>query len=86
VAEAVGQANEYVVSGESGILVPPGEADTFADTVARLLVNDRLREVVGAAAAARIRAEFLWDRLAGTAEAAYGLATGVTPDRDAAYV
>jgi glycosyltransferase involved in cell wall biosynthesis len=86
VAEAVGQANEYVANGESGILIPPDEPAAFAETAIRLLANNRLRESLGAAAAARIRAEFLWDRLAETAEAAYGLTADVTPRQDAAYV
>jgi glycosyltransferase involved in cell wall biosynthesis len=86
VAEAVGQANEYVAGGESGVLVPPDEPATFADTVISLLANDRLRLALGVGGAARVERLFWWDRLADTAEEAYGLTSGVSTRRDAAYV
>lgn len=74
VAEAVGQAGEYIVDGESGYLVPPGDEAAFAAATVRLLGDEALRRRVGKAAAERIRAEFLWDHLAEVAERAYGLA------------
>jgi glycosyltransferase involved in cell wall biosynthesis len=86
VAEAVGQANEYVAGGESGVLVPPDEPATFADTVISLLANDRLRLALGVGGASRVERLFLWDRLANTAEEAYGLTGGGSTRRDAAYV
>jgi len=71
VADAVGQNREYIVSGESGILVPPGDTGAFAAQVTRLLRDAALRERLGAQARARLLAEYTWDRLAEVAEQAY---------------
>jgi len=73
VADAVGQTAEYVVHGESGLLVPPDDEPAFARAVTDLLSRPDLRARLGAGAAARIAAEFLWDRLASRVETAYGL-------------
>lgn len=73
VADAVGQNREYIVSEESGILVPPGETTAFAAQVARLLRDAALRARLGAAARARLLAAYTWDRLAEVAEQAYAL-------------
>ncbi len=75
VADAVGQNREYIISGESGILVPPGDTATFATQVIRLLRDAALRERLGAAARARLLAEYSWDRLAEVAEQAYAPAS-----------
>jgi len=71
VAEAVGQNREYIRHGETGWLVPSGDADSFAEAVTRLLEDARLRQRLGQAAARDARKRFAWKRLAETVERAY---------------
>jgi glycosyltransferase involved in cell wall biosynthesis len=71
VADAVGQSTEYIVDGQSGCLVPPGDDAAFADAVLALLEDAGMREQLGAAAAQRIQKEFAWPRLAAEVEKAY---------------
>jgi glycosyltransferase involved in cell wall biosynthesis len=59
VASAVGGLAELVVDGETGLLVPPGDADALAGALERLLGDGRLRRQMGAAG--RSRAEELFD-------------------------
>jgi glycosyltransferase involved in cell wall biosynthesis len=73
VAEGVGQNREYIRSGETGILVEPGNGPAFADAVVRLLQDGRLREQMGRAAARDVRKRFGWHKLVGTVERAYGM-------------
>jgi glycosyltransferase involved in cell wall biosynthesis len=72
VAYAVGELP--VTLGETGILVPPGDAAAFAQGVAELLADaDRARRL-GAAAQLRVRERFVWSHLADMALAAYARA------------
>lgn len=71
VADAVGQNAEYIVDGESGLLVPPEDDRAFADAVVRLLADSDLRARLGAAAARRVRERFDWDKLVEEVERAY---------------
>ncbi len=73
VADRVGQASEYIVDGESGLLATPGDVAGFAAKLVLLLDDPELRRRLGQAARARIMGEFHWDRLAERAEEAYGL-------------
>ena len=73
VAEAVGQNREYIRHGETGWLVAPGDVESFAGAVARLLENAQLRERLGQAAARDVRERFAWERLVETVEWAYGV-------------
>lgn len=57
----VGQNLEYIVDGESGILVAAGDEDGFARKLELLLRNPSLRERLGHRAEARIRAKFQWN-------------------------
>ncbi len=59
VATAVGGVPEIVVDGETGLLVPAGDADALADALRRLLADAALRRRQGAAG--RRRAELLFD-------------------------
>ncbi len=71
VADRVGQAAEYIVDGESGLLAPPADVQGFAGRVVRLLQDAGLRRRLGHEARTRILTEFHWDRLAERAEDAY---------------
>ncbi|NLG28232.1 MAG: glycosyltransferase family 4 protein [Chloroflexi bacterium] len=64
VADAVGQNVEYIVQGESGLLVPSGDEQAMAEGVLRLLHEPRRSAELGEAAARRMRAQFGWEQLA----------------------
>ncbi len=61
VATAVGGIPEVAVSGASGILVPPGDADALARAVEGLIRDPALRARLGAAARKRARDLFSAD-------------------------
>jgi len=72
VACAVGELP--VTLGETGVLVPAGDWDSFAAAVTALLDDPERAARLGAAAQARVRVEFTWARLADVALTAYGTA------------
>jgi glycosyltransferase involved in cell wall biosynthesis len=59
VASAVGGVPELVIDGETGVLVPPGDARALASALRRLLADPELRRQMGDAG--RRRAEQLFD-------------------------
>jgi L-malate glycosyltransferase len=61
VATAVGGIPEVAVSGSSGVLVPPGDADALARAVEGLIRDPALRSRFGAAARKRARDHFSAD-------------------------
>jgi glycosyltransferase involved in cell wall biosynthesis len=73
IADAVGQNVEYIVSGQSGVLVPPGDIEAMAAAAVELLcAPPNVRAALGQAAAQRVRRVFAWERLALEVERAYG--------------
>ncbi len=58
VASDVGGLSELVVDGETGVLVPPGDASGLADALGRLVVDRELRRKLGAAGRARADEHF----------------------------
>jgi len=73
IADAVGQNVEYIVSGQSGVLVPPGDIEAMAAAAVELLcAPPNVRAALGQAAAQRVRQVFAWERLALEVERAYG--------------
>jgi glycosyltransferase involved in cell wall biosynthesis len=58
-----------LVDGESGILVPPGDAAALADAVSGLLRDEPRRRAIGAAGLARLETAFT---LPGFARAMFG--------------
>ncbi len=70
VGSAVGSIAEAVTDGESGLLVPPGDADALAEALVRALEPQTLgRLVAGAAEAAR---GFSWDAFVDIVEQVVG--------------
>lgn len=58
IATDVAGSRQVVVSGESGILVPPGDPAALASSMTELLANDAERSRLGRAARERVEAEF----------------------------
>ncbi len=75
VADDVGQNGEYIVDGETGLLVTPENEGEFADAVVHLLADPDLRTRLGTAAARRMQEYFAWDKLVEEVEKAYAWAT-----------
>lgn len=63
VANSVGQINEYIKNGESGILVDPADTAAFALSVVRVLKDDTLKKKLGANCRNRILNNFNWANL-----------------------
>jgi glycosyltransferase involved in cell wall biosynthesis len=63
VATRVGGNPEVVVDGQTGLLVPPGDAEAMADAVLRLLRDAALAQRMGQAARRRVEAEFTLPRM-----------------------
>ncbi|MEZ5101798.1 MAG: glycosyltransferase [Thermoleophilia bacterium] len=61
VASRLGQIAEVVRDGETGLLVPPGDADALATACRRLLDEPALAQRLGAAAAAEVARRYTWD-------------------------
>jgi len=60
VTTAIGQNTDYIVDGESGVLVPPGDEARFAQALERLLQDPGLRVRLGQNAKQRIKEKFSW--------------------------
>ncbi len=71
VAERVGQNAEYIEHGVSGILIEPGDTQSFVAAVVGLLANEESRRLLGENAQRRMLDQFTWARLAARAEDAY---------------
>lgn len=71
VASNVGGLPDFVVDGESGILVPPGDVGALAGALDRLLADPPLRRRIGAAAATRVAEHFTAAAVVPRIEAAY---------------
>ena len=64
VATSVGAFPDIVEDGETGKIVPPGEAEPLAHAIRTLLDDDTLRDSMGEAGERRIRDRFGWRRTA----------------------
>jgi glycosyltransferase involved in cell wall biosynthesis len=71
-ASRVGGLGEVVVAEETGLLVPPGDADALAAALARLAGDPALRARLGAAGRARVLACYTSERMAEGTLACYG--------------
>ncbi len=69
VAYAVGELPATL--GDAGVLVPPGDAATFADAIVALMADPERAQRLSAAARARAQAGFDWAKLADVVLSAY---------------
>lgn len=58
IATRVGGVGELVEEGQSGLLVPPGDENRLADAILRLAADPSLRQRMGQAGCAVVKAEF----------------------------
>lgn len=72
VADRVGQAAEYVVDGQNGVLVDPGDARAMADAAVSLLRDPARREAMVRSARLDARARWSWELWAPRVEKALG--------------
>ena len=71
VASATGGLLDLVADGETGLLVPPGDASALRAALERLLADRELRRRLGAAGRERARERFSWDAVVVATLAAY---------------
>jgi glycosyltransferase involved in cell wall biosynthesis len=64
VASAVGGLPEYVDDGETGLLVPPGDADALARALTRVLEDTNLRGRLRTGLARGLQGHLGWSRSA----------------------
>jgi glycosyltransferase involved in cell wall biosynthesis len=60
VATTAGAFPEVIADGETGMLVPPGDAKELANAIQALLLNPERRRAMGAAGIRRIQERFSW--------------------------
>jgi glycosyltransferase involved in cell wall biosynthesis len=60
VATTAGAFPEVIADGETGTLVPPGDARALADAIQALLKDPQRRAAMGSAGARRIEEQFSW--------------------------
>ncbi len=78
IASAVGGLPEIVVDGETGIVVPPGDAEALADAIVRLAGDLDTAEAMGRRARERALGEFPPERSAARIEELYLRQTGIS--------
>ncbi|MBA3945904.1 MAG: glycosyltransferase family 4 protein [Herpetosiphonaceae bacterium] len=71
VASAVGQANEYIESERTGVLVRPDDGGVLAGATVRLLRDETLRERLGRSGQAFVQSRFGWQGLAAQLASVY---------------
>ncbi|MEM8599754.1 MAG: glycosyltransferase family 4 protein [Bacteroidota bacterium] len=64
IGSTAGGIPDAIVDGETGLLVPPDDADALATALRRLLGDPALRERLGASGRARVLNRFTWDHVA----------------------
>lgn len=81
VTTSVGENPHVVTSGESGLVVPPADAEALADALALLLRDTVRRNTIGRAAAARYVEHFTVERMTRDYENLYCELIGGSPSR-----
>lgn len=64
VASRIGQIPTLIEHGRSGLLCPPGDAETLADALAQLHADPALRARLGAAGRETVLRRYTWDSVA----------------------
>jgi glycogen synthase len=77
VSSSIGLMTEVVRDGESGLLVPPGDAMALTEALRRLISSPELRASLGRGGRAAYEASFTLDRMAREAEQFYESLTPV---------
>ena len=65
VASSIGQINDLIQDGETGLLVPPGDSDYLVEAIRRLASDTDLKQRLGSNAAQAIRQEHTWQHRVG---------------------
>jgi glycosyltransferase involved in cell wall biosynthesis len=65
VATRTGDVPEVVINGQTGLLVPPRDAQALGDAMGQLLVDRRLRDSLAAGAGRFAKEKLSWPRIAG---------------------
>ena len=81
VATMTGGLPEVVAQGETGLLVPPGDAESLAATVVSLLLDGVRREQMGRNGRARVHERFSLDASVMHMEQLYGEVLGAQKGR-----
>ena len=76
VATDVSGTREVVVDGETGLLVPPDDAQRLADALASLIDDVELRVTLGRAGRRKVAEEYSFDRLVAAKEAFFASIAG----------
>ena len=71
IASNVGGLPEVVVDGETGYLVPPGDADALSARMAQLIAAPELRQRMGETGRAYVKAHYDWQDNAAQMERLY---------------
>ncbi len=74
IGSRVGGIPDIIVDGETGLLVPPGDATVLARTLERLATDAQLRARLGRAGREHVREHFSWDRIVAQWEECYAAA------------
>jgi len=64
VATRTGDVSEVVIDGQTGLLVPPRDAEALGDAMGKLLVDRRLRDSLAAGAGRFAKEKLSWPRIA----------------------
>jgi glycosyltransferase involved in cell wall biosynthesis len=64
VSTRVGAIPEVVEDGKTGLLVPPGDPEKFAQAVISLLNDSELMKKMGLAGKQKVREKFTWEKVA----------------------
>ena len=71
IGSRIGGIVDIVVDGESGLLVPPGDANALAAALRRVLTDTAVARRLGQAGQDRVRKDFTWDTITARWEAIY---------------
>lgn len=71
IATSVGDVPEVVIDGQTGLMVPPRDANALAGAMERLLADRRLRDSLAAGAASFAKERLSWPRIAGLVDDVY---------------